>query len=213
MRNQVKSVSITAIALLAVIAAAAAVFVFLGIYDIGADAPHTRFVHSMIQTARDRSIQVRSADLSVPKLDDPQLVLKGAGQYAAMCTECHLAPGEKQSELRAGLYPQPPKLAETRVDAKRAFWVIKHGIKMTAMPAWGSTHDDATIWSMVAFLQKLPGLTPEQYKDIVAKAPADEDMDMEMKMGPDHGPPTPLPTLLTNVHAQQGLNQPRPLSP
>jgi hypothetical protein len=29
--------------------------------------------------------------------------------------------------------------------------------------AWGKTHDDATIWSMVAFLQMLPTLTPEQY--------------------------------------------------
>jgi mono/diheme cytochrome c family protein len=61
--------------------------------------------------------------------------------------------------------------------------VIKHGIKMSAMPAWGASHDDATIWSMVAFLQKLPDLSPAQYKDIVAKAPPDDDMDMS---GHDH---------------------------
>jgi hypothetical protein len=54
--------------------------------------------------------------------------------------------------------------------------VIKHGIKMSAMPAWGPSHDDATIWSMVAFLQKLPEMTPAQYKAMVAKAPPDEDM-------------------------------------
>jgi mono/diheme cytochrome c family protein len=49
---------------------------------------------------------------------------------------------------------------------------------MSAMPAWGASHDDPTIWSMVAFLQKLPGMTPQQYEDLVAKAPPDEDMDM-----------------------------------
>ena len=47
---------------------------------------------------------------------------------------------------------------------------------MSAMPAWGMSHDDATIWSMVAFLQKMPDMSAEQYKEIVAKAPPDEDM-------------------------------------
>jgi hypothetical protein len=40
-------------------------------------------------------------------------------------------------------------------------------------------HDDLTIWSMVAFIEKLPGMTPAQYKAIVAKAPPDEDMEMD----------------------------------
>jgi mono/diheme cytochrome c family protein len=63
------------------------------------------------------------------------------------------------------------------VDPKEAFWVIKHGIKMSAMPAWGFSHDDPTIWSMVAFVQKLPAMSPAQYRDIVARAPPDDDMD------------------------------------
>lgn len=48
---------------------------------------------------------------------------------------------------------------------------------MSAMPAWGQTHDDPIIWGIVAFLQKLSGMTPAQYKDIVSKAPLDEDME------------------------------------
>jgi len=67
--------------------------------------------------------------------------------------------------------------------------VIKHGIKMSAMPAWGFSHDDATIWSMVAFLQKMPGMTPAEYRAIVAKAPPDEDMgpmDSGAMMGGGH---------------------------
>jgi hypothetical protein len=64
--------------------------------------------------------------------------------------------------------------------------VIKHGIKMSAMPAWGASHDDATIWSMVAFLQKLPGMSAQEYKDIVARAPPDDDMDMGAATDTDH---------------------------
>ena len=152
-------------------------FVWSGIYNPGADSPHWKITYSLMQTTRERSVEQRAAAITLPaNLNDPQLILKGAGQYAAMCTSCHLAPGMKDSELRPGLYPQPPNLSEVSVDPREAFWVIKHGMKMSAMPAWGASHDDATIWSMVAFLQKLPSMTPAQYKEIVAKAPPDEDM-------------------------------------
>lgn len=131
-----------------------------------------------METARDQSIEHYASAVTVPpNLNDPQLILKGAGQYAAMCTGCHLAPGKAHSEIRPGLYPQPPNLSKMHVDPREAFWVIKHGLKMTAMPAWGTGHDDATIWSMVAFLQKLPDMSAAQYKAIVAIAPPDDDMD------------------------------------
>jgi len=152
------------------------VFAYSGIYNIGADSHHSSLVFKVIKTVRDRSIETRSAEINVPNLDDPRLILKGAGQYAAMCTPCHLAPGHTNSEVRVGMYPQPPNLSTARTDPKVAFWVIKHGIKMSAMPAWGDSHDDSTIWSIVAFLQKLPDMSPAQYKAIVAKAPPDEEM-------------------------------------
>jgi mono/diheme cytochrome c family protein len=85
-----------------------------------------------------------------------------------MCADCHLAPGAQQSEMHLGLYPQPPNLSE-KIDLSPAamFWIIKHGIKMSAMPAWGKTHDDHSIWGIVAFLQKLPELGPDRYQALV----------------------------------------------
>lgn len=166
-----------ALLLLFAVVAAGCAFVWFGVYNVGADDPHTRPMLVLMQTLRGRSIHVRSQALTPPDLDDPSLVLKGAGHYAAMCTGCHLAPGMHDSEIRPGLYPMPPNLSQQRVDPRDAFWVIKHGVKMSAMPAWGLTHDDATIWSMVAFVQQLPRLTPAQYRDIVARAPPDDDMD------------------------------------
>ena len=152
-------------------------FIGAGWYNVGADSPHWKATYALLQFARERSVAYHASDLSVPtNLGDEAVILKGAGQYAAMCTGCHLQPGMTDSEIRPGLYPQPPNLSQLRVDPREAFWVIKHGIKMSAMPAWGSSNDDATIWSMVAFLQKLPGLTPAEYKAIVAKAPPDDDM-------------------------------------
>ena len=175
-----------AVAVLVLIAAGLGIFAGSGLYDIGADAHHWALTYSILQTVRDRSIHERSKGLRPPNLKDPQSVLKGAGQYAAMCTGCHLAPGKESSEVREGMYPQPPNLSKVHVDPRDAFWVIKHGIKMSGMPAWGGSHDDATIWSMVAFLQKLPQLTPQQYRALVAKAPPDEDMDIDPDKRPMH---------------------------
>lgn len=186
MKQQRKYYIVGAVALLGLLIVGGVAFVYSGIYDIGADAHHTRPVYVLMQALRERSIGVRSANIQVPDLEDPQLILKGAGQYAAMCTDCHLKPGAGDSEIRPGLYPQPPNLSQVRVDPREAFWVIKHGIKMSAMPAWGTSHDDETIWSMVAFLQKLPDMTPRQYRDMVAKAPPDEDMDTGDDQGGDH---------------------------
>jgi ketosteroid isomerase-like protein/cytochrome c553 len=178
---------ITVAATLGVLAVGAGLFVYSGIYDSGADSPHWPATYALMQQTRERSIEHHAKGIALPgNLGEEAVILKGAGQYAAMCTGCHLKPGMKDSEIRPGLYPQPPNLSQVRVDPKDAFWVIKHGLKMSAMPAWGMSHDDATIWSMVAFLQKLPDLTPAQYKDMVAKAPPDEDMDMGEEGGDHH---------------------------
>jgi mono/diheme cytochrome c family protein len=143
------------------------IFIFSGIFDVSADAPHWPVTRKIMEIVRDRSVEVRARAVSVPNLSDDQAILKGAGQYAAMCANCHLAPGQERSEIRPGLYPRPPDLSKHAVDPKTAFWVTKHGIKMSGMPAWGRSHDDATLWSIVAFMQKLLGMSPEQYKEMV----------------------------------------------
>ncbi|NUO71316.1 MAG: cytochrome c [Frateuria sp.] len=186
MKQSIRHYGVALVVLLAILVAGGVAFVYSGIYDIGADNHHSRPVATIMQTLRERSIHARSHDIKLPNLADPQWVLQGAGHYAAMCVGCHLAPGMGDSEIRPGLYPQPPNLSQVRIDPREAFWAIKHGIKMSAMPAWGSSHDDATIWTMVAFVQKLPDMTPQQYKAMIAKAPPDEDMDMGDDHGADH---------------------------
>lgn len=143
-------------------------FIWSGMYDIGADAVHTRPVYTVLEMLRDRSIEVRATQLQPPDLSDPTRIQQGAGNYNAMCTGCHLTPGMPDTELSLGLYPSPPNLTKTKVDGAEAFWVIKHGIKASGMPAWGKSMDDEYIWNMAAFLQVLPGLTVEQYEALVA---------------------------------------------
>jgi mono/diheme cytochrome c family protein/ketosteroid isomerase-like protein len=163
-------------------------FVWSGLYNIGADDPHWTSTRLLIDSLRERSIAARMADVSVPDLEDPRRIRLGAVNYSAMCTGCHLAPGVDDTEIRPGLYPMPPDL--TRLadqDPKRSFWIIKHGIKMSAMPAWGTNHTDEQIWNMVAFLQKLPGMTPEQYAALGGKPPAEDEGHMHAGMEDEEG--------------------------
>lgn len=152
--------------------------VVLGAYNIAADDAHFAVTRDLIEYMRDRSVAVRSAAMVVPKLSDPRTVADGASDYDEMCTSCHLAPGLAENEMRPGLNPKPPILYQMPVDdPAEQFWVIKHGLKMTGMPAWGVTHSDTEIWNIVAFLQKLPALSPSQYRAIVASAAGHHEQD------------------------------------
>ena len=144
---------------------------YFGLINPGADEPHSAVVYKLIETARDRAIAVRANDLTVPALTDPAMIKQGAGNYSAMCTGCHLAPGIESTEMHKILYPAPPDLSKLGApDPARAFWVIKHGVKASGMAAWGKNIKDDYIWNMVAFLQQMPKMTPEQYQVLVAES-------------------------------------------
>jgi mono/diheme cytochrome c family protein len=169
----IPKVALGVAATLVALAIGAAVFVGSGVYNIGADDHHTKIVLSIITQLRNRSISVRAHQIDVPNLNDPKNIAAGAQRYAGLCIGCHLAPGVTRSDIRTGLYPHPPNLAEENVDnAQKAFWTIKHGIKMSAMPAWGKSLDDAAIWNIVSFVTQMPMMTPETYQQL-SKAKAD----------------------------------------
>jgi len=173
---------------LLVLVGAAAMAIYAGLYNIAADVPHPQPVYWLYETVRDRSVAVRARDIVVPTdLDDAKRISTGAGLYAEMCSGCHLAPGMKRTEISRGLYPRAPELRrQTDLTPAEQFWIVKHGVKMTGMPAWGVTHDDELLWNVVAFVRKLPVLTPEQYETLVKTAPKHEELMRERETGSDH---------------------------
>jgi mono/diheme cytochrome c family protein len=176
LRRHLPSATFVAIAAL-ILAGLAGILIFAGVYNIGADVPHLKPFYWLLEAVRDRSIAIRARAITTPKdLRDPKRIAAGAGLYAEMCTGCHLAPGMEKTEMSQGLYPQAPEFAK-RFDLSppEAFWVVKHGIKLSAMPAWGRTHSDTLIWDMVAFLRVVPSLTPTEYQTIVKSTPQDHD--------------------------------------
>jgi len=157
--------------LIAVLGAAlgAGAAIYAGLYDVAATSPHWRATSWLLETARTRSIKAQAAWITAPPgLGDPANVILGVGHYAAHCAVCHGAPGVPRGDIAQGLYPPPPDLAKAAslYTPAELFWIIKHGIKMTGLPAW-SDHSDEEIWATVGFLEKLPGMNEQDYAGLV----------------------------------------------
>jgi mono/diheme cytochrome c family protein len=168
---------------LVVLAAGTLGFVYSGVYNIAADAPHTAPVSWLLHETYEQSLARRSADIVLPDdLKSPTRLPAGAEDYGEMCAGCHLAPGMENTPLRQGLNPTPPDLAAnaSELDARETFWIIKHGSKMTGMPAWGKTHSDTIIWNIVAIVQRLPNLSPDEYRELVKSGESDHEGDHHM---------------------------------
>lgn len=176
-----KNIILTIVVLVILTLLGGLVFIYAGSYNVAATSQDSGFMRWLLATTREQSIERRAEDVIPPPESDmtnPQTLRIGFEHYNEMCVVCHGAPGIEPGEARAGLNPKPPLLAKVakQLSTKEIFWVIKHGIKMTGMPAWGPTHSDDKIWAMVAFVKSLPKLSPAQYK-----AMQQANMDMEHK--------------------------------
>ena len=147
-------------------------FAYSGIYDVSASSSHSSVVAWLLSTTSHASAERRAKDIEVPDLNDHDLARAGVNDFNSMCVGCHGGPGQTPEAMGQGLNPPPPDLAESALVMSPAelFWVTKHGIKMTGMPAWGATHDDDAIWPVVAFMTKLPELDASEYQDLLDNA-------------------------------------------
>ena len=123
---------VVAIGVIAIVA-----FVYSGIYDVSASSPHSGIADWLLSTTSHASIERQAKAIEVPDLKDDALAFAGANDFSEMCAGCHGAPGREPGAMGQGLNPSPPDLAEAALEMSPAelFWVTKHGIKMTGMPA------------------------------------------------------------------------------
>jgi cytochrome c553 len=165
--------------LVALLLAAMAVGGFLvaasGIVPIKASSGHWAVTRWFLTFSMRRSVVTHSLGIETPPLDEPWLVLKGAGHYETGCAPCHGSPVLRAPRIPRGMLPQPEHLPSVAASWKPSelFLVVKHGVKLTGMPAWPALQRDDEVWAMVAFLRALPGLDAEEYRQLVGgPAPA-----------------------------------------
>lgn len=141
-----------------------------GVVPIKASSGHWRITAAILDFAKVRSVTMHSMGMRPPlSLDDPALILRGAGHYESGCYPCHGRPGASVPPVMAVMTPPPPELS-ARIQRWRPqdlFSIVKHGIKFTGMPAWPAQQRDDEVWAMVAFLRRMPALDAAAYRELV----------------------------------------------
>jgi mono/diheme cytochrome c family protein len=154
---------------------ASVTYVYSGLFDVAASSSHNALERWVLDTTMKQSVVGGARSVGDPPTFRYEMLKDGFEHYDEMCTVCHGGPGIERSEIGKGLNPQAPDLAEA-VKAwtpRQLFWIIKNGVKMTGMPSFGATHNDHEVWSIVAFVEKLPQISPEQYQQMKQQAGPD----------------------------------------
>jgi cytochrome c553 len=182
-----------------------------GIIPIKASSRHWPVTAALLDFAKRRSVETHTLGVKAPPLDDRALVLKGAGHYDFACEPCHGSPAVQQPRIARQMTPQPPDLrtAALTFDPRELFYIVKHGIKFTGMPAWPAPGRDDEVWAMVAFLQALPNLEPAAYDELTgaaAAAPGDK-LPLEDLLGPSPPVPDAVAENCARCHGVDGLGR------
>lgn len=165
-RPAVVTAALTLAGAAAVLVMSALVTVFGGFYDVGASTQHTQWVYTLLETTFEQSVRRRARAVVVPRLDSPTLEQRGALCFRDHCMACHGAPGVAPSAAGLAMQPAPGPLVDAGAywRTREIYWITRHGVRMSGMPAWGHRLPDDDLWAVTAFVGRLPEWSPAQWR-------------------------------------------------
>ena len=136
-----------------------------GVIPMKASTGHWPVTARFLHFAMRQSVVTHAAGIAVPPLADDALVARGAAHYELACRACHGGAAGEVPMIPAGMIPTPRALAVHAADwrPRELFYIVKHGMKFTAMPPWPAPQRDDEVWAMVAFVGRLPSLDRGEY--------------------------------------------------
>ena len=147
---------------LALLFLSALVVTKLGLMPVSADGTHSRLEARIMPVVLHASIvRHESREMNPASLNEDNLKA-GVDTYKAMCARCHSTPANGPSVYGESFYPPAPRLPQgmSSYTDSQLFWLIKHGIRNTGMPAWGSMLSDQEIWQIVSLFRNSQDLPP-----------------------------------------------------
>lgn len=141
-----------------------------GWYHIGSTNQHWQAVHSVLEHGMRESVRFHARKVTAPPLDGTARIARGAAVYRDNCVQCHGAPGVAQQDFGKAMQPVPGPLVDAtqRWQASELYWITRNGIKMSGMPAWEFHLPDDDLWAVVAFMNRLPALSANDYAVMTA---------------------------------------------
>ena len=130
--------------------------------DLKPSAWETRIMTFAVRKAvRHNASRISKPELGVNESINTELVA-GGKLYVLGCVGCHGDPAKPFKEDHEN-FPPAPQLPHvgTQYSDPELYWVVKHGIRMTGMSAYGPFYSDRELWSLAAFLRRINNLPPE----------------------------------------------------
>jgi mono/diheme cytochrome c family protein len=148
-----------------------------GMINIVADQTPSKLERRMAGTALDASVEKRAASLKNPLEANDANLLEGMHIYVQNCAACHGSPKEPESVFGSSFNPHAPQFMKRAPDMpdNQNFYIAKHGVRLTGMPAWGKLYDDDKLWKVTTFLshmEKLPAAVDQEWRNPPATAAA-----------------------------------------
>jgi thiosulfate dehydrogenase len=159
MANFIRGIIVGAI----VVAAGVFGYARLGLLDLRADQNPPAWEERLAGTAMDESTEHHAPQQKNPLPSTTENLVAGARLYRDKCSDCHGSPVNPNSDYGRSFYPRVPQFMKQAPDMPdhENFYLIKHGVRWTAMPAWGGIMTDSEIWQVVLVLSHFEKLPPE----------------------------------------------------
>ena len=130
----------------------------------------------MARQARHFAMPQAARELKNPVPMTPEMLTMARAHFADHCALCHGNDGRGKTEIGRNLYPKAPDmtLADTQsLTDGELFSVIKNGIRLTGMPAWGGDNpaDDLASWELVHLVRHFPKITPAEMREMESLNP------------------------------------------
>jgi mono/diheme cytochrome c family protein len=143
----------------------------LGLAGTGSDANPSAWETLVMQSAVRASVRRSAKGIQARTHgNDDDAMVEGGRLYLNGCAGCHGTPGKPSEDLSS--YPRVPQLPQvgTRYSEPEIHWIVQHGIRNTAMSAYGPFYSDKEMWALATFLKRIDNLPPGMMDSIQTKS-------------------------------------------
>jgi mono/diheme cytochrome c family protein len=136
----------------------------------------TRATPGPIETAVSRAARSAMIPKGARELPNPEPatsdnIRAGLEHWADHCASCHGNDGSGNTEMGRNLFPPAPDMrlpATQNLSDGELFYIIENGVKLTGMPAWGTSTPEGQrdSWHLVQFIRRLPSLSEAEIAEM-----------------------------------------------
>lgn len=139
---------------------------------------------SVARRLRSWAIPVSARSAVNPIAASPSVVSEARAHFADHCASCHGNDGSGRTPMGRSLHPRAPDMrargTQDLTDGE-LFYIIENGVRFTGMPGWGAAGRSEESWKLVHFIRRLPGVSPEEIREMERLNPRGPDEWQELQ--------------------------------